>query len=174
MQLLPPTTKLGQGYIFTRVCDSVHSGVGWYPSIHSRWYPSVPCSRSLGGRWYPSMSCRFPGPHPRGEVEGSSWGVSRPTLRGACCRGCRLQGGVWGCGDPPVTATAAGSTQPTGMHSCFLFCSYALTLSGAYISASIPIPLDWYHLVFNYILANATQGIVIYHDGQEVARSTHI
>ena len=24
--LLPPATKLGQGYVFTRVCDSVHSG----------------------------------------------------------------------------------------------------------------------------------------------------
>ena len=23
---LPPTTKLGQGYVFTRVCDSVHRG----------------------------------------------------------------------------------------------------------------------------------------------------
>ena len=55
----------------------------------------------------------------------------------------------------------------------FCFCSYALTLSGAYISASQPIPLDWYHLVFNYISTNETQGIVIYHDGQEVARSTN-
>ena len=26
--LLPPATKLGQGYVFTRVCDSVHRGVG--------------------------------------------------------------------------------------------------------------------------------------------------
>ena len=25
--LLPPATKLGQGYIFTGVCDSVHGGV---------------------------------------------------------------------------------------------------------------------------------------------------
>ena len=25
--LLPPATKLGQGYVFTRVCDSVHRGV---------------------------------------------------------------------------------------------------------------------------------------------------
>ena len=24
--LLPPATKLGQGYVFTRVCDSVHRG----------------------------------------------------------------------------------------------------------------------------------------------------
>ena len=25
---LPPATKLGQGYVFTRVCDSVHRGGG--------------------------------------------------------------------------------------------------------------------------------------------------
>ena len=43
--------------------------------------------------------------------------------RGVCSQGvcslgggCLLQGG--GCGDPPVTATAAGCTHPTGMHSC--------------------------------------------------------
>ena len=28
MDLLPPATKLGQGYIFTGVCDSVHGGGG--------------------------------------------------------------------------------------------------------------------------------------------------
>ena len=27
VDLLPPATKLGQGYVFTRVCDSVHMGV---------------------------------------------------------------------------------------------------------------------------------------------------
>ena len=38
----------GQGYVFTRVCDSVHRG-GCYPSMHCRWYPSMPCTRSPGG-----------------------------------------------------------------------------------------------------------------------------
>ena len=28
MALLPPATKLGQGYIFTGICDSVHGGGG--------------------------------------------------------------------------------------------------------------------------------------------------
>ena len=28
---LPPATKLGQGYVFTGVCDSVHRGVGGLP-----------------------------------------------------------------------------------------------------------------------------------------------
>ena len=32
-------------------------------------------------------------------------------------RGCLLPEGVPG-GDPPGTATAAGGTHPTGMHSC--------------------------------------------------------
>ena len=64
-----------------------------------------------------------PGPHPRGKLAGI-W--SRPTPKG------KLRG-IWsrpipkgevegdlarGCGDPPVTATAAGGTHPTGMHSC--------------------------------------------------------
>ena len=29
---LQPTTKLGQGYVFTRVCDSVHRGIGLCPA----------------------------------------------------------------------------------------------------------------------------------------------
>ena len=85
-------------------------------------------------------------PPPRGEVEGDlARGVSRPTpggvcsgggvpapggllwgrsaargvpvLEGACSKGGLLPGG---CGDPPGTATAAGGTHPTGMHSCFM------------------------------------------------------
>ena len=30
-------------------------------------------------------------------------------------------GGVCVCGDPPGTATAAGGTHPTGMHSCVIY-----------------------------------------------------
>ena len=33
MQYLPPATKLGQGYVFTGVCDSVHRGVS--ASVHA-------------------------------------------------------------------------------------------------------------------------------------------
>ena len=40
-RLLPPATKLGQGCVFTGVCDSVHRGGGCYPSMHCRWYPSM-------------------------------------------------------------------------------------------------------------------------------------
>ena len=64
-----------------------------------------------------------------------------PGTGGVCCRGGAWPGGsaargvgvwsrgclVWGvpglggvCGEPPVTATAAGGTHPTGMHSCLV------------------------------------------------------
>ena len=100
-----------------------------------------------GGGWYPSMPCRFPGPHPGGMLRGLSRGVSRPTPKGEV-EGSGLGGfsrhtpggcvsrptprGVspgphpGGCipacteADPPPTATAAGGTHPTGMHSCYL------------------------------------------------------
>ena len=108
-QLLRPATKLGQGYVFTHVCDSVHSGV-CYPSMHCRWYPSMPCSRSprggllLGGAW--SRGCLVWGgqllrgclvlgvPGLRGSAPGGgawSWGV---------CSSGGLFCGVPG-GDPP-------------------------------------------------------------------------
>ena len=77
--LLPPATKLGQGYIFTGVCDSVHGG-GLVP-----------------GRWVPGPG--VPGPEGVHGL-GGAWS----------------QGGAWW--RPPRTATAAGGTHPTGMHSC--------------------------------------------------------
>ena len=116
---------------------------GWYPSMPCRWYPSMPCSRSPGGgwyssmpcRWYPSMPCsRSPSPHPVGKLRGLARGVSRPTTGTGS-----LQAHTWGGGSPgphlgrgcvsqdalrqnppppPWTATAAGGTHPTGMHSC--------------------------------------------------------
>ena len=64
---LPPATKLGQGYVFTRVCDSV--GGGWYPSMHCRWYPSMPCSRSRGDGILACLA-GF-----QAHSQGGSWGV---------------------------------------------------------------------------------------------------
>ena len=70
--------------MFTGVCLSMGGGGGWYPSMHYRWYPSMPCTRSPGG-WYPSMPCRFPCPHPRGKstgIGGSPGPHPRGKLRG--------------------------------------------------------------------------------------------
>ena len=73
-ELLPPATKLGQGYIFTGVGDSVDRGGA------------------------------------------SSQGGASSREEGASSGGCFLPWGLGG--DPPGTATAAGGTHPTGMHSC--------------------------------------------------------
>ena len=32
---LPAATKLGQGNVFTGICDSVHGGWGWCSSVHT-------------------------------------------------------------------------------------------------------------------------------------------
>ena len=87
---------------------------------------------SRGGGWYPSMPCRFPGPHPGGKLRGLAWGgfsrhtpgvcVSRPKSRGVS-PGPHPGGCIPACTEadpPPPTATAAGGTHPTGMHSCYL------------------------------------------------------
>ena len=82
--LLPPATKLGQGNIFTSVCQEF-------------------CSRGVC-----SWGCLLPG----GCLV---WGDLVPG--GACSMGVPApRGGAWW--RPPRTATAAGGTHPTGMHSC--------------------------------------------------------
>ena len=71
-------------------------------------------------------------PTPQGEVGGlARGGVSRPRTRGgglqAHTKGSGLQAHTWGVypsmhwgrHPTPMTATAAGGTHPTGMHSCF-------------------------------------------------------
>ena len=49
-------------------------------------------------------------PTPKGKVEGSGWGVFRPTP-GGCIPACTEAN--------PPPATAAGGMHPTGMHSCY-------------------------------------------------------
>ena len=79
MMLLPPATKLGQGNVFTGVCDSVNGGAGCYPSMHCRWYSSMPCSRSPGG------VCSWGVPGPGGSAPGGCllWGW--PSIMAFCC-----------------------------------------------------------------------------------------
>ena len=140
---LPPAMKLGQGNVFTGVCDSVNRGVlsqhvlqvvsqhalqqvssGCYPSMHCRWYPSMPCSRGVflqGGSpggfsggvdfcyglllWSSDMAVWFGGLL----IWSSGGGATTPEGH--------HRGGAWW--RPPQMATAAGSTHPTGMHSCW-------------------------------------------------------
>ena len=73
---------------------------GGYPSMHCRWYPSMPCSRSRGGGSYPSMPCRFPGLQPRGKFR-RIW--SRSTAKGEVegdLVQIHSQGGSWGRSGP--------------------------------------------------------------------------
>ena len=105
--------SLGQGNNFTSVCQEFCShGGGCYPSMHCRWHPSMPCSRSPGG-CYPSMHCRWYPSMPYSRFLGGacSGGGSAPG-------GSAPKGGVWW--RPPRTATAVGGMHPTGMHSCFI------------------------------------------------------
>ena len=121
--------------MFLHVCLSTGGGGGCYPSMHCRWYPSMPCSRSPGGgipACLAGLQAHNQGGSSGGSgqgglqahTQGGSWGgsslggFSRPTPGGPAPRA-----GVCsrGCGDPPpVTVTAAGGTHPTGMHSCLL------------------------------------------------------
>ena len=93
-QFLLPATKLGQGNIFRSVCQEF-------------------CSQGGGGS---------PGPHPRGKLRGLAGGVSRSTPGGGGSPG-PGPGCIPICTEadsPQQTATAAGGTHPTGMHSCQL------------------------------------------------------
>ena len=90
-----------------------------------------------GGWWYPSMPYRFPDPHPRGKLRGlaGGGGWSQAHTQGSVSPGPHQRGCIPACTeeDPP-TATAAGGTHPTGMHSCVRFsfnefCATALFLS---------------------------------------------
>ena len=79
---LPPANEVLGKVIFLHLSVILFTG-GWYPSMHCRWYPSMPRSRSLGGSGIPACLAGFQA-HTQGEVEGDLAGeVSRPTPRGA-------------------------------------------------------------------------------------------
>ena len=102
---LPPATKLGQGYIFTGVCYSVHAGeyLGRYTprdQVHpldqvpprtryTPWdkvHPLGPGTPPLGTRYTPR-----PGTHPPGAVHAGRYGQqasgTHPTGLHSCCEG---------------------------------------------------------------------------------------
>ena len=99
MDLLPSTMKLGQGYIFTGICYSVHRGVVSQHTLQQ-------VSRGVGV--LSQHALQVVSKHALQQVSrggACSWGV---CSLGICSQGVP-------CGDPPGTATAAG------MHSC-LYC----------------------------------------------------
>ena len=86
VQLLPPATKLGQGYIFTGVCDSVHRG-----GVCSR---GVVCSRRvsapgclLRGFWSRGClvgGCLLPGGYLVSPGTAAAAGGTHPTGMHSC------------------------------------------------------------------------------------------
>ena len=87
---LPPANEVWGKVIFSQACvkNSVHRGRGCLV-----WGRGVPGARGVPGPGGPGPGgCLVPG--------GGSWSWGVPG------------------GDPPRTATAAGGTHPTGMHSC--------------------------------------------------------
>ena len=94
MKFLPPATKLGLGYVFTCVCDSVHRGV---VSQHALQVISQHALQQVSrGVSQHALQVSRPTPRgklrdlvrgvfrptPKGELRGLAWGVSRPTPRG--------------------------------------------------------------------------------------------
>ena len=66
--LLPPATKLGHGYIFTGVCDSVHRGGAWsrgVPGLGGGWSQGGSGPGGAGGD-PPGMATAAGGTHPTG------------------------------------------------------------------------------------------------------------
>ena len=97
---LPPANEVWGKVIFSEasVKNSVHRGVG------GSLVRGVPASRGLSGS---GGACSG----------GGGWVWSGGSGPGGVCL---VRGGA---GGDPRTATAAGGTHPTGMHSCSLVCS---------------------------------------------------
>ena len=101
---LPPATKLGQGYVFTRVCDSVHGG-GVVVSQHALQVVSQHALQVVSQHALQVVSQHAlqvsgggsQGPHPGVKLRGLVRGVSRPTPRGGVGG---LQAHTWGVSRP--------------------------------------------------------------------------
>ena len=81
-KLLPPANEVWGKVIFLHLSVILFTGGDVYPSMHCRWYPSMPCSSSPVGDGIPACLAGFQA-HTLGEVEGDlAGGVSRPTPKG--------------------------------------------------------------------------------------------
>ena len=88
MSLLQAATNLGQGYVFTRVCDSVHRGV----CLSACWDTHPPGPDQTPQEQTPSRTRPPPGPDPlqdqttpRSRPPGARSPFSRPTPRTSQC-----------------------------------------------------------------------------------------
>ena len=89
-RFLPPATKVGQGYIFTGVCDSVHKGGrAWLPEGRA-WLWGV-CMVVRGCAWLPGGVCDCPGVCVVAGGKHGCWGVCMvagvdpiDTVEGVC------------------------------------------------------------------------------------------
>ena len=123
---LTPANEVWDKVIFSEACvkNSVHRGGAWSGRGAWSWGCLVWGLPGPGGCMLRGVSR----PTAKGKLRGI-W--SRPTAKGEIegdLVQAQSQGGIsggsgWGvCGDPPpMTATAAGGTHPTGMHSCATF-----------------------------------------------------
>ena len=89
---LPPATKLGQGYVFTRVCNSVHKGGGGCLPHCMLGYTHVPWDQ------------RQAAPPPPDQAPNGSWHHPEPATPGP------VHAGRYG--------QQAAGMHPTGMQSC--------------------------------------------------------
>ena len=84
--ILPPATKLGQGYVSNRVCDFVHRGgvVSQHALQVVSHHALQQISRGRGG--IPACLAGLQA-HTQGGLQAHTYGVSRPTPRG-CIPAC--------------------------------------------------------------------------------------
>ena len=119
--LLPPATKLGQGYIFTSVCDSVHRGV----CLSACWDTTLWTRHPPGSRHPPDQTPPLdqapPDQAPPDQAPPRA-GTPRP---GTPPDQAPPRPGTPQPGSPPPSAEhagrygqRAGGTHPTGMQSC--------------------------------------------------------
>ena len=135
---LPPATKLGQGYIFTGVCDSVHRGgipaciAGGIPACLAAGLRGCLVQRRRPG---PGGVCFQEGlsrPTPKGEVEGNQ--VQAHTQGGNCGgsgpgphpRG-KLRG-IWSSPPPPPDGYCCGR-YASYWNAFFFSCSFCQNLA---------------------------------------------
>ena len=113
--LLPPATKLGQGYVFTSVCDSVHRGA----VCLSACWDTPPGSR------HPLGSDTPPAADPPGGADTPPWEQTHPLAADTPQQQTPPPGSRHPPGSRPPPAEhagrygqRAGGTHPTGMQSC--------------------------------------------------------